>query len=67
MKTLELNKMEGIVGGDLLDGVCSIAGVTSSGMGIRFLIGRAVALTPVGAGVMAGVAVACGGRVLGLY
>lgn len=67
MKTLDFNQMENLEGGDLLDGACAIAGVTGAGMGVRFLIGRAVSFTPVGAAVMAGVAVACGGRALGLY
>lgn len=67
MKTLELKQMEKVQGGDLLDGACAVIGITDAGLGVRFLLGRAIALTPAGAAILAVGSIACAGRALNLY
>lgn len=67
MKKLELNQMENLEGGDLLDGACAVVGLTDAGIAVRFLIGNPVTLTPWGAGLLAGATIACVGRSFNLW
>ena len=66
-KKLSLHEMEEIEGGDLLDGVCAGLALTGMGIGVKVLIGAKLALTGWGVLVIAGGAVACGGRALDLW
>jgi len=62
MKKLELNQMENLEGGDWLDGLCAITGMTDAAVAVRFLVGNPVSLTPAGATILAGATIACVGR-----
>jgi len=66
-KKLSFNEMEEIEGGDLLDGVCAGLALTGMGVGVKVLLGAKVALTGWGTIVLAGGAIACGGRALDLW
>jgi hypothetical protein len=67
MKNLDLNQMETVIGGDTLDGVCAVIGVTDAALGVRFLLSRVIAVTPIGATILAVGTIACAGRALDLY
>jgi hypothetical protein len=48
MKALELDQMECLQAGDFLDGAYAVVGFTAAGIGIRAMIGTAVAISPLG-------------------
>jgi hypothetical protein len=66
-KKLSFQEMEGVEGGDLLDGACAGLALTGMGIGVKVLIGAKLALTGWGTLVIAGGAIACGGRALDLW
>lgn len=40
MRTLNLEQMENLQGGDVVDGICGIVGITAGGVGVRAAMAR---------------------------
>ena len=59
MKKIEINQMEEVKGGNILDGACTLLGLTGGGIAVRFLIGATMAIPGWGLAVLAVGTIGC--------